>query len=145
MLSDDELDAIAEAHATEGSRRSPGLVETGHRVVVVREFELDEPAGVYYTERLEPPDEEFILLGGAGFFVYRNSGIIHVFGSSEFYDVARPLTPNEQFDTPSVVRSLLKTADPTLDPSLPLMPRGSKSASREPLSRASRKWWQLWK
>lgn len=145
MLSDDELDAIAEAHATEGSRRSLELVGTGHRVVVVREFALDEPAGVYYTERLEPADEEVILLGGAGFFVFRNSGIIRVFGSGEFYRLAGPLTPDQPADTPAVVRSLLKKAEPTVGPPPPLMPLGSKSASRDPLPRASRQWWQFWK
>lgn len=110
MLTDNELDAIAKAHATEGSRLSHELVETGHQIVVVREFALDEPAGVYYTETIEPHNEDVVLLGGAGFFVYRNSGIIHVFGSGEFHDVAGTLTRKKPLDTPSVISILLKKA-----------------------------------
>jgi hypothetical protein len=125
VLSDDDLQHLAEAHlrthysaATVGTGASPGLM-------LDRAFALDDPPGVCFTVRVDP--EVGILLGGHGFFIYREDGTIRTFGSGE--------VPYTTTITPSVIRHFLThpADDQQTDLGLGAL-----------LTRKRRRWWRFW-
>ena len=150
MLNDQEIHGLAEAHLR--STYGPHLpgVEPVRRFALVRQFELTDPPGVYYTVRVLPKVHQPVsgdpfdglLLGDGGFFVDRKTGSIRCFGSGEVFwtqfalaarrgpvDLARP---NEG---PSVVQYLLTHPPDAWRSLLPASVHGV----------GAKKWWQFWK
>ena len=104
MLSDQEVDALARAHLETRPYRD--------KVALVKVFDLDDPPGVYYGERLIDPSDG-ILLGGGGFFVHRKDGSIRSFGSGELVWASERQKPGSLLApevTPSVIQFLLTHA-----------------------------------
>jgi len=150
VLNDQEIHGLAEAHLR--TRYGPHLpdVEPVRRLALVRQFELADPPGVYYTVRVLPKVEQptsghpfdDLLLGDGGFFVDRSTGAIRCFGSGEVFwtqfalAVRRdPVDLGGPGDGQSVVHFLLTHAPDAWRSLVPTSVHGARA----------KKWWQFWK
>ena len=121
MLSDVEIEGIAESHVRSEERK---LLASGNqlRLELVRHCDVDTPSGVYYTMRVvEPPGER--SFGPGGFFVARANGALEEFGSGELVEAMSLVSARERVRpseiTPAVVKMLFRQRSPDAIPESP--------------------------
>ena len=145
MLTDDEIDRLAQAYVL----RHYGPILPGVRPLwdrqIIKHFELAEPPGAYFTVRLLPTDAtttEPILLGDAGFFIDRRDGTVRHFDSGEFLQASSIVTGIDVrlgagvfTNDPNAVRYILTHTLETLRSDL-------DAAPHRPVAK---RWWQRWK
>ena len=140
MLSNEEIQSVAEAHF-QGHCQVPAVDgAAGTPLQLRREFDLEEPSGAYYGVTIDL-DQGIILGGRLGFFVHRKDGTVSHFGPEDFVRAFRALSLGPQHGqwymvetTPSVISFLLSD------------PLSHSQSSHEPEARMTkpRKWWRIW-
>ncbi len=136
MLTDAELQAIADEYVANTERP----YSTGREVLVERVFNLTKPPGTYFIlvpQKNSPQTQPGILQGepieetlaymapvsnpevnplGEGFFVFRDTGDVQAFSSTEFHDARHQIGNPGYAPTPGQVEYILTRYKPERGP-----------------------------